>query len=78
MKGLFITVEGMDGSGKSTQIRFLREYLQSLGYEPVVTREPGGCPFSETLRGADPLPRVCAFPHGRAVFVRGGPRPARE
>ena len=49
-RGLFITLEGSDGCGKSTQIARLREYLTRSGYETVLTREPGGCPISERIR----------------------------
>ena len=40
-RGLFITFEGVDGCGKTTQMRLLSEYLKSKGYEVVITREPG-------------------------------------
>ncbi len=50
MKGLFITVEGPDGSGKSTQIEYIREFLDNRGYETIFTREPGGTPVSEKIR----------------------------
>ena len=40
--GLFITMEGPDGSGKSTQIDLLRDYLSGKGYDIIVCREPGG------------------------------------
>lgn len=50
MSGIFITFEGTDGSGKSTQVRFLKEYLLEKGYQVLVTREPGGCPIAEQLR----------------------------
>lgn len=50
MEGRFITIEGTDGGGKSTQIEKLVEYLKSMGREVVVTREPGGTNISEKLR----------------------------
>lgn len=50
MKGLFITFEGPDASGKTTQIGLLEEYLKSAGIEPVRTREPGGTSISEKIR----------------------------
>ena len=40
MKGLFIVMEGPDGSGKTTQINLLKEYLEEAGYECLITREP--------------------------------------
>ncbi len=49
-KGLFITFEGVDGCGKSTQARFLAEYLKEQGMDAVLTREPGGCEISELIR----------------------------
>ena len=50
MKGLFITMEGPDGSGKTTQIIELKDYFERQGYEVVVTREPGGTRISEEIR----------------------------
>ncbi len=50
LKGLFITFEGVDGCGKSTQMRFLSEYLTEKGIAPVLTREPGGCNIAEKIR----------------------------
>ncbi len=50
MTGMFITLEGVDGAGKSTHIPFIAELLKSKGYEVVLTREPGGTPLGEKLR----------------------------
>ena len=50
MRGKFLTFEGGEGAGKSTQITFLRETLLSLGHRVVQTREPGGTMNSESLR----------------------------
>ncbi len=49
-KGIFITFEGPEGSGKSTQIKLLNDYLLSQNIDTVMTREPGGTPLSEDLR----------------------------
>lgn len=49
-KGLFLTFEGIDGSGKSTQARRLAEVLAKLGHQVVLTREPGGSPGAEEIR----------------------------
>lgn len=48
--GLFITLEGADGCGKTTQINLLKDYLINKGYEVVLTREPGGKGLGEKLR----------------------------
>ncbi len=49
-RGFFITFEGSEGCGKSTQIKTLVSYLQNKGFECVLTREPGGSPLSEKIR----------------------------
>ncbi len=49
-KGLFITFEGPDGSGKTTQIERLKAFLNEKGYDAVLTREPGGTAIGEKLR----------------------------
>jgi dTMP kinase len=46
----FITLEGIDGAGKSTHLNFLTELLKTRGYEVITTREPGGTPLGESLR----------------------------
>lgn len=50
MRGLFISVEGIDGAGKSTHVAFISSYLKDKGYEVVETREPGGTVLGEKIR----------------------------
>ena len=50
MKGLFIVMEGPDGSGKTTQINLLEQYLKEAGYECLIAREPGGTVIGEEVR----------------------------
>lgn len=50
MTGKFITIEGADGAGKTTQIHLLDGYLKELGYETILTREPGGTQIGEKIR----------------------------
>ena len=63
--GKFITIEGGEGVGKSTQITGLRDWLGARGIEVVMTREPGGTPRAERIRelvlatSAEPMPPVC-------------------
>ena len=48
--GKFITLEGIDGAGKSTHLAFIAERLRGFGHQVIVTREPGGTPLGEMLR----------------------------
>ncbi|MBQ0708431.1 MULTISPECIES: dTMP kinase [unclassified Ochrobactrum] len=50
MSGLFITFEGGEGAGKSTQIALLAKHLRASGFDPVITREPGGSTGAEAIR----------------------------
>jgi len=50
MSGIFLTVEGIDGSGKSTQARALADRLGAAGRDVITTREPGGSPGAEEIR----------------------------
>ena len=50
MRGKFITVEGVEGAGKSTQLVFMRAALEALGQRVLLTREPGGAPLAEEIR----------------------------
>lgn len=86
-KGLFITFEGTDGCGKSTQIGLFNEYLQSLGMETVLTREPGGTEISERIRelildpkatDEDPKTEMFLFAAARAQHVAQLIRPSVE
>jgi dTMP kinase len=84
--GTFITFEGIDGSGKSTQLRLLANFLMSKGCDVVLTREPGGTSVGNRLRAAlldaheevDPLTELLVFAAERAQHVRRVLRPALE
>lgn len=85
MTGLFITLEGGDGAGKSTQAELLGQWLESRGYEVVRTREPGGTQLGVALRdlllhGADIAPRAEAMLYAadRAQHVAEVVRPALQ
>jgi dTMP kinase len=86
LAGTFITFEGIDGSGKSTQLRLLANFLKSNGCDVLLTREPGGTPVGNRLRAAlldaheevDPLTELLVFAADRAQHVRRVLRPALE
>lgn len=86
-KGLFITFEGNDGSGKTTQIRLLADYLRNKGIEVVLTREPGGTPIGEKIRSVlldkankemHPVTEMLLYAASRAQLVNTLIRPAIE
>ena len=84
MGGLFITFEGIDGCGKSTQLRLLASELRVRGTDVLTTREPGGTTLGQKLRAAlldvqekvDPLAELLVFAADRAQHVRTVLRPA--
>lgn len=85
--GFFITLEGIDGTGKSTQGRLLAERLQGEGRETVLTREPGGAPGAEEIRGLllsgdparwSPETEILLFTAARRDHVERTLRPALE
>jgi len=84
-RGRFITLEGLEGSGKSTQIGLLRDTLQAQGRTVVTTREPGGTPAAERLReivlqaGAEriaPMSELLILFAARAIHLDSLVRPA--
>src|ERR1051325_1506562 len=84
MGGAFITFEGIDGCGKSTQLRLLASELRARQLEVLTTREPGGTTLGQKLRAAlldvqgqvDPLAELLVFAADRAQHVRTVLRPA--
>ena len=86
MPGTFITFEGIDGSGKSTQLRLLNNFLRTRGCNALLTREPGGTKLGLRLRAAlldaleevDPLTELLVFAADRAQHVRRVLVPALE
>lgn len=86
-KGRFITFEGGEGSGKSTQARRLAERLRAAGTDVLLTREPGGSPFAEQVRNLllggtlaphPPIAEALLFSAARADHLANAIRPALE
>lgn len=86
-QGLFITMEGPDGSGKSTQIEAIRRFLEEKGERVIVTREPGGTQISEKIRALlldrenaemDPMAEALLYAASRAQLVAQIIKPALE
>ncbi|MEE4173988.1 MAG: dTMP kinase [Xanthomonadales bacterium] len=85
MSGLFITLEGGEGAGKSTQIEHLRSWFEARGREVRVTRQPGGTPFAEEIRAlllhrpdqpVDEMTELLLMFAARAQFLAELVRPA--
>lgn len=86
-QGLFITMEGPDGSGKSTQIEAIRKFFESRGDQVVITREPGGTQISEKIRALlldrenmemDPMAETLLYAASRAQLVAQVIKPALD
>jgi len=86
-KGVFITFEGCEGCGKSTQVRELENHLKAQGYEVLTTREPGGTSVAESIRSIlldpgnetlSPVTELLLYEAARAQHVRERILPALE
>lgn len=86
-RGFFLSVEGLDGSGKTTQVDMLEKHLVQWGFEVKRTREPGGCPISEKIRhvvldienlGMSATCEALLYAASRAQHVREVIRPSVE
>ena len=83
-RGKFVTLEGVDGAGKSTHVQFIADFVASKGRHAVMTREPGGTELAERLREAilgqrmDPAVETLLIFAGRADHVARVIRPALE
>jgi len=87
LPGLFVTLEGPEGGGKTTQQALLRDYLQAQGFEPLLVREPGATPVSERIRDLlldnltgdlEPRTEALLFCAARAELVARTLRPALQ
>lgn len=86
-QGLFITMEGPDGSGKSTQIEAIRRFFEQKGENVIITREPGGTQISEKIRELlldrgnsemDPIAETLLYAASRAQLVSQVIKPALD
>ncbi len=86
-RGRFITVEGIEGVGKSTNIDYLSDLIEENGFSVVRTREPGGTPMAERIRelllehGEEPMPDIAElllFFAARSLHISNAIRPALE
>jgi len=86
-RGLFITVEGIEGVGKSSNIEVLVTHIENAGYDVVTTREPGGTPLAEDIRdllmhrGDEPIPEIAELLlmfAARSLNVNNNIRPALD
>lgn len=86
-RGLFVAFEGVEGAGKSTQIKLLFDWLTEQGHDVLVTREPGGTPIAERVRhvlldpasrGMDPKTEALLYAASRSQLVADAIRPALE
>ena len=69
MRGLFITLEGIDGAGKSTQLTWLREFFENQGRAVLLTREPGGTVLGEVLRTLLLNPAEAMYAETEALLI---------
>ncbi len=86
-RGRFITVEGIEGVGKSSNIGVLVEHIEQAGFEVLTTREPGGTPLAEDIRnllmhrGDEPIPEIAELLlmfAARSLNVNNNIKPALE
>lgn len=87
LPGTFVSFEGCEGSGKTTQVEMLKDYLLAHGHDVVITREPGGTPIGEQIRkmllnpdnrGMGALTEALLFAATRSQIVKEVVKPALE
>jgi dTMP kinase len=86
-QGVFITFEGIEGSGKTSQTSLLKAFLEERGHKVLVTREPGGSPIGEQIRrilldpgnhGMEPLAELLLYEASRCQHVEAVIKPALD